>query len=113
MSGQMKDVRAEAFRAVEAIGERYFTPEALEGCIKTFARHILDLTDELAKRDTTVAEAVKELDSEHGPAWASTQALEAGKEPIGCRICFPSDGSWPCITRMIADDLRALLREGA
>jgi len=56
-----------------------------------------------------VTQAVRELDEEHAPTWVSDLAKDAGKDPIGCRMCFPSDGSWPCITRMIANDLRALL----
>lgn len=56
-----------------------------------------------------VRQAVAELDAEHSPSWASAVAQKAGKEPIGCIICYPSDGSWPCVSRMIADDLRLLL----
>lgn len=26
-----------------------------------------------------------------------------------CAVCGPADGSWPCVTRMVADDLRAAL----
>lgn len=29
-----------------------------------------------------------------------------------CAVCGPADGSWPCVTRMVADDLRAALGEG-
>jgi hypothetical protein len=59
-----------------------------------------------------VASAVHELDAEHRPQWADYRAEETGKDPIGCQICFPGDGSWPCVTRMVADDLRALLLPG-
>ena len=55
-----------------------------------------------------VAEAVAELDAEHRPTWASDAAEAAGKDPIGCETCFPADGSWPCSTRLVADDLRGL-----
>lgn len=41
-------LREEAAHAVEAIGERHFTPDALERQIKTFAGYIYDLTDERA-----------------------------------------------------------------
>lgn len=27
-----------------------------------------------------------------------------------CRICGADDGSWPCVTRMVADDLTAALK---
>lgn len=55
-----------------------------------------------------VRQCVEELDAEHQPEWASPEAKAKGKDPIGCVMCFPSDGSWPCVTRMITDDLRAL-----
>lgn len=48
-------LRDEAYRAVTAIDERHFTPEALEGCIKDFARHIYDLTDAIVARDERIA----------------------------------------------------------
>lgn len=44
-------LRDEAYRAVTAIDERHFTTEALEGCIKSFARHIRTLTDALVLLD--------------------------------------------------------------
>lgn len=46
-----------------------------------------------------VSTAIGELDVEHRPEWA-------GGKPIGCVICSPGDGSWPCTSRLIADDLR-------
>jgi hypothetical protein len=56
-----------------------------------------------------VASAVAEIDADHGPEWADHRAEAMGKEPIGCRICFPGDGSWPCVAKMAADELRVLL----
>ena len=57
-----------------------------------------------------VEEAIKQFDAEHRPMWSGpngyTEDPIAGKNPIGCRICFPNDGSWPCITREIVNDLR-------
>lgn len=64
-----------------------------------------------AKLAVVVAQAVVELDAEHYPTWASPKAHEAGKDPIGCALCWPGDGSWPCSSRMIADDLRKALGE--
>jgi hypothetical protein len=49
---------------------------------------------------TAVAKAVAELDAEHFP---DPELKGRG----GCVMCWPKDGSWPCTTRMIADDLRA------
>lgn len=60
-----------------------------------------------------VAAAVAELDAEHYPVWADVTGLTASpvdrREPVGCARCWPEDGSWPCTTRLIADDLRKLL----
>lgn len=44
----MGDVRGEAERAVQAINERHFTPEALEHSIHSLARHVIALDDEAA-----------------------------------------------------------------
>lgn len=46
--------------------------------------------------------AVAELDADHRPEG------DPGKEPWGCVMCYPRDGDWPCVSRMIADDLRNL-----
>ena len=45
--------------------------------------------------------AVEELDAEHYSA--------ADVKGRWCIICGPADGSWPCSSRMIADDLRQAL----
>ena len=47
-----------------------------------------------------VDQAVKELDAEHRP-------FDLNGMQSGCVLCWPKDGSWPCTSRMIADDLRA------
>lgn len=56
-----------------------------------------------------VVQAIRELDLEHRPLWFSDDAKAAGKVPIGCGVCWPHDGHWPCTTHMIADDLRRVL----
>jgi len=61
---------------------------------------MLDRIEELEK---TVVEAIAELRAEHRPEG------NPGKEPWGCVVCYPADSSWPCVSRMIADDLAALL----
>jgi hypothetical protein len=57
-----------------------------------------------------VARAVNELTIEHSPIWSTADAREAGNDPIGCTMCWPRDGHWPCMTRMVADDLQIALR---
>ena len=37
------------------------------------------------------------------------QAKAAGKEPWACVLCGTADGSWPCSTRMEADEMLAQL----
>mgnify|MGYP001590178214 FL=1 len=57
-----------------------------------------------------VRQAIDELDAEHYPLWYCDDGTRAeDKEPIGCFTCYPGDGSWPCVTRMIANDLRSHL----
>ena len=53
--------------------------------------------------------ALADLDEEHQPTWSSDEAAAKGKAPIGCTLCWPHDGHWPCSSRLIADDLRAVL----
>jgi hypothetical protein len=65
-----------------------------------------DLTRHAADLTVAIQRAVRELDAEHQPDWASEQAREAGKDPVGCVMCWPKGGSWPCTSKLIADDLR-------
>lgn len=63
-----------------------------------------------------IAQAVTELNAEHRPMWVNpegagyTEAKLVDKDPVGCTVCFPHDSDWPCVTRMITDDLRGLIR---
>lgn len=66
------------------------------------------LVDALQLAEAT-AQAVAELDEEHAPSWGYTTKPIEGREPVGCVRCWPEDGSWPCITRRIADELRKRL----
>lgn len=71
-----QEYRDEAARAVEAIGERYFTTEALEACIKTFAAHIYDLTERLDLHETVAHAAWHVLDD--GGEDANDEVLWSG-----------------------------------
>ncbi len=64
---------------------------------------------ELERLRGLIREAIADLDDEHRPQWYSAEVKAKGYDPIGCVICFPEDGSWPCVGGMIADDLRAAL----
>lgn len=70
---------------------------------------IAALITEMRRIRAIVTNAINELDAEHTPAWAGEQAQASGKEPIGCAMCWPHDGSWPCSSRLIADDLRTAI----
>ena len=63
-------MREEAYRADRAIDERHYTSGALEGQIRTFARYIIDLTDE-AERYRAVAHAAWHLMDDSGEADAT------------------------------------------
>ena len=58
-----------------------------------------------------VEQAIRELRADHYPIWSSVEAVKADKDPIGCGMCFPHDGSWPCTSSLIADELAAAIAE--
>ena len=60
-----------------------------------------------------VMEAATELGLTHEPEWASPAAKEKGLNPVWCAICGSADGSWPCTSQMVLDDLLAAVAEGA
>jgi hypothetical protein len=67
----------------------------------------------LAQLDTAIGQQVAELRAIHHPQWASpdggyTTERRDGYTPVGCAECYPHDGSWPCVTAMVADDLAAV-----
>lgn len=73
------------------------------------------LVKENAKLRATMAKVVEELDAAHVPMWIAstggfTRESVEGKQPVGCMECYPQDGSWPCISRMLADDLLIALK---
>ena len=43
----------------------------------------------------------------HQPMWVSEEAKAAGKKPWVCCWCGTADGSWPCDTRLVADEALA------
>ena len=49
--------------------------------------------------ERAILKAVVELDAEH----------YEDRQIKGCAMCWPKDGSWPCVSRLIADDLRAVV----
>lgn len=58
-----------------------------------------------------IASEILELEAEHSPQWVSPEAQANGKNPIGCVLCFPQDGSWPCLSRMNVDVVLAELKK--
>jgi hypothetical protein len=67
--------------------------------------------DDCAKPDitATIIEAITELDAAHRPLSSDPLDTAEGRVPIGCVTCWPGEGKWPCVSRMVADDLRAAL----
>jgi hypothetical protein len=61
--------------------------------------------------------AIAELDAEHSPIWVAygavgyTDTPRNDLDPVGCRICYPGDGNWPCVSHMITDDLRVIAHQ--
>lgn len=71
----------------------------------------------LTQLDTAIGQQVAELRAIHHPQWASpdggyTTERRDGYTPVGCAECYPHDGSWPCVTAMVADDLAAVVGSG-
>ena len=56
---------------------------------------------------------VSELLADHQPEWANEEAKAAGKEPWVCGTCGVADGSWPCTSLLIAEDMHRLLHPEA
>lgn len=54
--------------------------------------------------DSALRSALAEIRELHQPIWTSPAAKEQGKEPWVCGLCGTADGSWPCGTRIIADE---------
>lgn len=50
------------------------------------------------------------IDSDHQPEWSSAEVKAAGKRPWCCQWCGPQDGSWPCVHRMVLDELKEARR---
>lgn len=72
-------------------------------------RRALTAEAEVKRLRKVVRTALADLDEEHQPQWSSDEAAAKGKAPIGCALCWPGDGHWPCRSLLIADDLRAAL----
>ncbi len=61
------------------------------------------MTDRRDALHAALSFAVSELDAVHGPD-------DTGRM---CVTCGAADGSWPCVSRMVTDDLRGLIEGDA
>jgi len=77
--------------------------------VQGWARDLQSALAEIERLWEALTTALADLDEEHQPTWSSDEAKARGKAPIGCTLCWPGDGHWPCSSRLIADDLRAAL----
>ena len=67
------------------------------------------------KDQKLVARAAAEIERLRAVIAAARNELNADHYRIedvnGCAMCWPHDGSWPCVSKMVADDLRNALEE--
>lgn len=67
--------------------------------------HRDEYVTEIIRLRSVIADVAHELGEEHRPDWASEKAKAAGKDPVWCVICGTADGSWPCVSSLVAEDL--------
>lgn len=96
------------------------TPENLRALATSYAaqrdsvyaaaiNHMRAAADRIEELEASLRRMHAELlciDAEHVP-----DVLQPGKDPIGCLLCYPADGSWPCSTRMATDDALSALQQ--
>lgn len=64
-----------------------------------------EAADRIDTLETALREAVAELDGTH----TLDRIADSIARRQWCATCGTADGSWPCTTRQVADDLRAAL----
>ena len=78
----------------------------LSATINELGNAMADMAQRLGARigtlEAVIVKAVAEIRSEHRPM----PATEVGRSG-GCVICWPKDGSWPCTTALVADEMEA------
>lgn len=79
--------------------------QAVEHVAAQRADATAETESEVSRLHAVIAKAVADLDAEHSPLPAD-QCGPRG----GCVTCWPKDGSCPCTTRMVADELREALQ---
>jgi hypothetical protein len=65
-------------------------------------KHLTEAADEIER----LRAALTEIASLHVPEWVSEAAKAAGKKPWTCETCGVEDGSWPCSTMLIIEELQ-------
>lgn len=53
---------------------------------------------------TAVGDAITDLRDEHRPMRYDDKPV-TDENAVGCAACYPGDSSWPCASRMVADEL--------
>lgn len=69
-----------------------------------------DVCADAAEEIERLRAALTDIRDLHQPMWVSEEAKAAGKKPWVCCWCGTADGSWPCDTRLVADE--ALAEQG-
>lgn len=71
-------------------------------------RLLVEAVQRQALQDT-LAMGVQELRAEHVPQWSTPEMEAKGRDPIGCLVCWPQDGHWPCASKRVADEMATVL----
>ena len=101
----MADDIVTRLRTVVAVphGVDIWTTTALEAAdlIETQQAEIERLQTEIERLRAAIDSLLHDIDGDH---------TKASDIPTWCRTCGPTDGSWPCVHRMVLDELKEARR---
>lgn len=66
--------------------------------------------DKIEKLASAIDNLLEEIDSFHQPEWYSEESRLNGDDPLYCRTCGAQDGSWPCVHRIVLNELKEARR---
>ena len=76
-----------------------------------FWRTIGDAADEIERLRAGIDALLREIDGDHRPEWYSFEEQWSGKEPWRCELCGLFESGWPCVYRVVLDELKEARRE--
>lgn len=62
------------------------------------------------KMNDAIDNLLDEIDNFHQPEWYSEESRLKGDNPLYCRTCGAQEGSWPCVHRMVLNELKEARR---